>query len=66
MKEIKFTNKEINSLFLMMNYLMDSEQNHYMESMVCCGEEHCNEDDPDHIYIHTKRIEQVLKQTENL
>ncbi len=67
MKEIIFTDKEMNSLFLMVSYLTDSEQKNYMESMICYGEDHHNEDDLDHIYIHTKQIEQVLiKQTANL
>ena len=50
MNQLLFSNDELNSLRLVVHYLMDSEQKHHEES----------DEDSGHIYMHTQKIEQAL------
>ena len=59
MTKIEFSDKEMNSLSTLVEYLIDSEKNHY------CGWIGDIKDGRDtnhagHIYLHAKRIEKLL------
>ena len=73
MKTITLNDDQLNSLNKIITYLMDSEENHYLE----CLDEHEEPDTEtlddegyldfevpdgkvDHIYLHTKRVKRAI------
>ncbi len=61
MTKIEFSDNEMQSLSLLVEYLIDNERNHYCAYVGDIEDGRDADRGQEHIYLHAKRIEKLLE-----